>query len=129
MNDEIQIKELVSRYVKAIETQDKESFYQIWANNSNCILISITKIFEGKDSIYQDFLIGSIQKAYTTIKLIAEEVEVHKINSELATVVFSYHTECIKREDGSEYGIKGLETQVIIKENGQWKILHVHYSK
>ena len=101
----------------------------MWSKNPNCVLISIVNVYNGIDSIYNDFLIGGIQSAYSEIKLIADEVEVHLINSELATVVFSYHTECIKRGSGEEFGIKGLETQVIVKENGSWKILHIHYSK
>lgn len=126
---ESQIKEVTMKYVEAIQSQDKESFCSIWAQNSHCVLIAITKEFIGIDNIYNDFLIGSIQAAYSVIKLIVEEIKVHIINDNLATVVFGYHTECIKRNDGSNFGIKGLETQIFIKENDQWKIQHIHYSK
>lgn len=51
------------------------------------------------------------------------------INDSLAIVVFQYHSECIKRDTLAEYGIEGLETQVIIKEDDEWKLLHIHYSK
>ena len=26
-------------------------------------------------------------------------------------------------------GIQGLEIQIVIKENNQWKLMHIHYSK
>jgi hypothetical protein len=26
-------------------------------------------------------------------------------------------------------GIQGLETQIVIKKNNQWKLMHIHYSK
>ena len=75
------------------------------------------------------FLIGGIQAAYYQIRLITETMEVHEVSDALATVVFRYHTECIRRENGAPYGIQGPETQVYIKQDGDWKLLHVHYSK
>ena len=33
------------------------------------------------------------------------------------------------RETGEDYGIEGLETQVLRKISGEWKLQHVHYSK
>ena len=128
MNNENQIRELVSKYTQSIHTQDKESFCSLWANNEHCILISLTNEFKGIESIYQDFVINAIQAAYSDITLISDDLEIHLINDNFATVVFRYHTECTKREDGKPFGIKGMETQVHIKENGKWKIQHVHYS-
>lgn len=128
MNTE-EIKQVVLRYTEAIHTQNKEDFYALWANNNDCVLISITKQFQGIDSIYEDFLIGGIQAGFSTIKLVAESIDVHEISETLATVVFQYHTECILRESGEPFGIAGLETQVLVKEDGQWKLQHVHYSK
>lgn len=92
-------------------------------------MISINKSYIGVDTIYQDFLINCIQAFYTKIDLIADYIQVNIISNQLAIVIFQYHTECIKRDTSEKYGIAGLETQVIIKENNIWKLLHVHYSK
>lgn len=129
MNHEREITAMVERYAQAIETQDKEDFCSLWANSPDCVLISITSQYVGVENIFQDFLVGKIQAAYSEIRLITEAVEVHEINETLATVVFRYHTECIRRESGEPYGINGLETQVYIREGESWKLLHVHYSK
>lgn len=51
------------------------------------------------------------------------------ISEDVAIVLFHYHTECIRRETKEPYSIKGLETQVVVKEDGEWKLAHVHYSK
>ena len=122
------IKEVVRKYTEVIHTQNKEDFYSLWASNEGCVLISGVNQFQGVDSIYQDFLIDRIQKGFSVIHLIAEQIDVHILSENLATVVFRYHTECILRENGEDFGIKGLETQVIVKENGEWKLQHVHYS-
>lgn len=129
MKDLEKIKALVSQYQKAVHTQNKEDFIPLWTCQDHNNLISVTKKYEGIDSIYQDFLIDGIQKAYTKIDLIAEDINVQLIDEHLAIVVFQYHTECIRRDTQEEYGIFGLETQVVQKVNDQWKLVHIHYSK
>ena len=61
-------------------------------------------------------MIGGIKRLYSNIDLISESMEINKINDSLVIVIFKYHTEIISRETGEEGGIKGLETQVIIKK-------------
>ena len=77
---------------------------------------------------YRDFLIGKIQAAYRQITLISQRVDVRIVSEEQAVVVFSYSTDCIRRDSGEPFGIAGLETQVYCKEKGRWKLTHVHYS-
>ena len=129
MNDTKQIQALVASYQQAIHTQNEKEFKDLWSKEHQNILISITHQFTGIEDIYQNFLIGGIQTNYTHIDLIAENIDVSFIHEDLAIVVFQYHTECIRRETNEEYGIQGLETQVVVKENGEWKLTHIHYSK
>lgn len=128
-NNKKQIEQLVKAYQNAIHTQEKKEFMDLWTRDSHNVLISITNKYEGIESIYYDFLIDRIQKAYVKIDLIAEDIDIKMINDELAVVIFKYHTECIKRETGEEYGIAGLETQIVQKKDNQWKLVHIHYSK
>lgn len=129
MNDQQKILSLVEKYKEVIHTQNQKDFYDLWSKHHECSLISITKQFISIDTIYHDFLIHTIQKAYKDIKLISEDIQINMIQDDLAIVIFQYHTECIKRDTHEEYGIQGLETQVVIKEDHEWKLLHVHYSK
>ena len=91
-------------------------------------MISITNQFRGIDTIYQNFLIDGIQKSYESIDLITENIDIRMIDENNAIVVFKYHTECILRDTHEPFGIQGLETQVVVKENNQWKLMHIHYS-
>ena len=50
------------------------------------------------------------------------------LTDDTAIVLFSYYTDCIRRENGEPYGSEGLETQVYKKQDGDWKLAHVHYS-
>lgn len=124
-----QIYEVVKQYVNAVHTQDEESFRRIWSKKEKCVLISIGNAFYGLDSIYENFLIGAIQANYSEITLVPDDIKINMYGDGFAIVVFRYHTECTRREDGSFYGIEGLETQVIKKENDEWKLCHIHYSK
>ena len=125
-----EIKELVNKYCIAVSTQEKKDFYSIFSEKQKCVLISIVHLFEGIDLIYQNFLIDLIRKMYTKIELIKdEELKINFVNDKTAIVIFKYHTDCILRENGEKFGIKGLETQVVIKEDDAWKIVHIHYSK
>ena len=123
------INELINKYCLAVKTQDKNIVDKIFSQNKKCNLISITTVFEGVDSIYQNFL-GLIKKMYSKIELIKdEELKINFINDSTAILIFKYHTDCILRENGEKFGIEGVETQMVIKEEGDWKIVHIHYSK
>ena len=124
-----QIKELINKYCLAVKTQDKDIVDKIFSKNKKCNLISIATVFEGVDSIYENFL-GLIKKMYSKIELIKdEELKINFINETTAILIFKYHTDCILRENGEKFGINGVETQLVIKEEGDWKIVHIHYSK
>ena len=128
-SDILEINKVVDNYCAAIHTQNKNDFKSIFRETKKCSLISVSKIYEGLNSMYADFVLG-LQKLYARIDLIKDEdLQINFVNDEFAIVIFKYHTECILRESGELGGIKGVETQVMIKEDGNWKIVHIHYSK
>ncbi len=120
------IREKVLAYCKAVEKQDREAFRRLFDPAGT--LISIGTLFDGADAVADDFL-AKIGAAYLSIRLIPEDIAVSFRGDDTAVVIFRYHTECIRRDDGSEYGIAGLETQVFVRKNGDWLLTHVHYSK
>ena len=120
------IRKKVLAYCEAVKKQDQNAFRELF--DWDATLISISTLYDGIDAIANDFL-GAIQKAYQTIRLIPEDIDIHLRGNDMAVVIFQYHTECIRREDGSEYGIAGMETQVFIRKDDDWKLVHVHYSK
>ncbi len=129
MEKDIQeILDVIERYKTAVHTQKKEDFFPIWAESCQTSLISLATCYSGTESIYQNFIIGAIQKAYTSIELITEDANVRVISPDCAMAIFSYRTVCTRRETGEPYGIAGLETQIFKKESGVWKLVHVHYA-
>lgn len=125
-----EIRDRVAEYCRAIHTQNREDFFALWSGRETDTLISIATVFTGTETIYENFLLGGIQKAYERIDLIADgEPEVHLVSDDTAVVVFQYHTECIRRDTKEPHGIEGVETQLFVKLDGQWRLHHVHYSK
>ena len=123
------LKGLVKKYCELIHSQNEKDFKELWCKNKECMLISVGRVFKGIDSIYKDFLIDLIQTLYTRIDLIPEDIDVNINSDDLAIIIFKYHTDCILRKNGEKFGIKGVETQIFIKEDNLWKLKHIHYSK
>lgn len=129
MEEKQLIEQLVHQYQECVHTQDREDFDQVFSTSAECSLISIGTLYSGREAIYNDFLVGGIRSHYEVIDLIAEDIAIRLLDETHAIIIFQYHTECIRRESKEYYSIQGLETQVAIKEDGQWKLVHVHYSK
>lgn len=128
--DKREIAGRVADYCRAIHTQNREDFFALWSGDAHDTMISIANVFTGTETIYQEFLLGRIQQAYSSITLVADsEPDIHLLTEDTAVVVFSYHTECTRRDTGEPYGIAGVETQLFVKVDGQWRLHHVHYSK
>lgn len=118
---------MIERYRHAISTQEAEDFLPLWDRSADCTLISPSHSYTGIDAIYNDFLLGAIRHAYSRIDLVTENIDV-RILGDCAVVIFAYATDCIRRDTGEPFGISGLETQVYRLVEGDWKLVHVHYS-
>ena len=127
--DREQILRGVERYCHAVHTQRAEDFLPLWAEGTQNGLISPAGCFSGTEEIYRDFLVGRIGAAYARIDLIAESVEVRPVTEDAAVALFRYATDCIRRDTGEPYGIAGLETQLWVRQGGECRLCHVHYSK
>ena len=116
MTDTIQtIHQKVNQYKHVIETQEKDAFYALWAEKYETSLISVNTCFIVSEAIYRDFLIKT--------------ADVRLLTDDCAVVIFLYEIHCTRRETGEPYGIAGLETQVYVKENKDWKLAHMQYAK
>ena len=128
MTDMQKCTQLVNDYAKLVHTQDRASFDKVFSQQADCFLIAIDRVFQGRESIYEDFLIGGMRALYSDIQLITDSLEITPVSENVMRMVFRYHTECIRRDKGAFDGIKGVETQIAIREDGQWRLVHVHYS-
>lgn len=117
----------LEQYKRLVHTQEEADAAGLWADHCDCSLISGGTVFKGTEAIQKDFL-GLIRQAYSEIQLVSDQVEIRMIDDRCALIVFEYHTECTRRETNEPYGILGLETQIYVKEQDDWRLVHVQYS-
>lgn len=127
MKEQDQLLAKLEQYKRLIHTQEAADGVGLWADNSDCSLISGSLVFNGIEAVTNDFL-GLIRQAYSEIRLVSDRVDVRLLNEQCALIIFAYHTECKRRETNEPYGIMGIETQVYVKEQGDWRLAHVQYS-
>ena len=113
MNDRETILGLIERYKTAIHTGAAEDFFPIWAEEHPTTLISIGRKFSGTENIYHEFVAGLIQNAYSRIDLITRDAEIQLIDENTAV---------------EPHSIRGIETQIYVREKGKWKLMYVHYA-
>lgn len=128
MNAEHECRQLVARYAQAVHSQRRADFDAVFARHAECRLISVSTEFVGRDAIYQQFLVERIGAKFSQITLVADVVSFNRVAPDMMVIVFRYHTECELRETGEPFGIRGLETQLALREEGEWRLVHVHYS-
>lgn len=71
--------------------------------------------------------LGMLHQVYDSIELVNDGLDAHLLTDDVAIVVFRYHTVCTRAGTGEPYGIAGLETQVLRRVDGSWKIAHIQY--
>jgi ketosteroid isomerase-like protein len=64
---------------------------------------------------------------FSVRKLTPKDVSIH-LYGDTAWSEFTWDFVATARKDGSAFHSKGVETQIYRRENGQWRIVHVHYS-
>lgn len=127
--DRSDIIDLVNAYATAVGTGDADEMAALWCGRADDTMISITHDYHGPEAVLRDFLAQSIHGRYASIRLDVGGIDLRPLTDDVCVVVFTYRTVCVRREDGSPYGIEGIETQVVARTEDSWKLAHVHYSK
>lgn len=126
---ESQLNSLLNAYIECVETQSRQFFDEVWSTEGTCRMISGQNMFEGRESIWEDFIVGKVGASYESIDLVKEDVWFEVVDGAHALIIFKYHTECVMRDTGEPFGVAGLETQVAVRQAEGWRLQHVHYSK
>jgi ketosteroid isomerase-like protein len=64
---------------------------------------------------------------FSARKLTPKDIAVH-VYGDTAWSEFNWDFVATVRKDGTAFHSQGRETQIYHRENGQWRIVHVHYS-
>lgn len=122
--DEQKVKDVLLSYKNALEKLDVKGTDVLFVPNSQ--IIESGKV----EGTYQDYLahhIGPELGDFTSFKFENYKVEV-TVTGDYAFAVETYNYSIVLKKDNSEIKRKGVASSFLKKENGVWKIVHMHNS-
>lgn len=122
--DEQKVKDVLSSYKSALEKLDVKGTDVLFAANSQ--IIESGKV-EGTYTDYLAHHIGPELGEFNSFKFENYNVEVTPAGN-YAFAVETYDYAIVLKKDNSEIRRKGVASSFLKKENGNWKIVHMHNS-
>jgi ketosteroid isomerase-like protein len=124
--DEDQITELLHKYETSIDNADITLASEIWSHDPGVTFIYPLGTARGLQQIEDEVYAGRMGKTFSRRDLVMHDPAVHVYgDAAWSEMTWTFHA---TMKNGSAVTTEGRETQVYHKENGVWRIVHVHYS-
>jgi ketosteroid isomerase-like protein len=121
------IERLISDYAKSVSLADTALAERLWQNADSVTFIHPLGHERGwpaiKKNVYEN-LMGAL---FSVRDLKIERPSIH-VSGNSGWSEFYWTFNATLKENGSPAVTRGRETQIYQRENGQWRIVHVHYS-
>ncbi len=121
------IKNLIATYAKSIDSVDTQSADHLFSNAPEVTFIHPRGEEHGRDQIEANVYRNLMGGTFSERKLTPKDIAVH-VYGDTAWSEFNWDFVARVRKDGRPFHSQGRESQVYRRENGQWRIVHVHYS-
>lgn len=125
--DVAQLKHLIETYAASIDAADTKLADEIWSDAPEVLFIHPLGEAHGRAQIEGEIYRNLMGGTFSERKLTPKDVSVH-VYGDAAWSEFNWDFVAKVRKDGSSLHTQGRETQVYHRENGSWRIVHVHYS-
>lgn len=122
------IRQVVENYTRSISTLDPGLASRVWVCSDEARMLSPAGQYDGYQNIYQNFYQGAMASLYSKRELKALELDIRLLSETVAVTLFHWELKAIRAETGEEHFGEGKETQILLKGEDGWRILHVHYS-
>lgn len=126
--DSTAIHDLLGQYAKAVDSVDLKLLAEIWSRSPDVSFIYPLGEEHGFEAIEQHVFKNVMGGMFSARDLKMHDVAIY-VNGNSAWSEFHWDFHATLRKDGSAVTTHGVETQVYSKENGQWRLVHVHYSE
>ena len=122
---ERQLRILLDNYAQAVNTLDAGLIDSVWSHGPEVSFIHPRGTAIGFEHIRDDFY-KSTMGLFSNRELILEKPVLHIYgDSAWSEMTWTFHATF---QNGPQITTTGRETQIYHKENGVWRIVHVHYS-
>jgi Xaa-Pro aminopeptidase len=125
--DSAVIRGLIEKYAKSVDDADTALAAEVWLDSPDVSFIHPLGHEHGFEQIKQNVYKRLMGDTFSERKLSVHDVSVH-VYGDAAWAEFYWDFAAKFRKDGSPLATHGRETQLYQKENGRWRLVHVHYS-
>jgi ketosteroid isomerase-like protein len=126
-SDADQIRGTIAKYAKSIDDVDTTLASQIWSDSPEVSFIHPLGHEHGLPQIKQNVYKHLMGETFSERKLTPRDLSVH-VYGDAAWAEFYWDFTAKFRKDGSPITTHGRETQIYRKQQGTWRLVHVHYS-
>jgi len=113
--------------VQSIDEADTALASQVWSDSPEVSFIHPLGHEHGFEQIKQSVYRRLMGDTFSERKLITRDISAH-VYGDTAWAEFYWDFAAKFRKDGPPVTTHGRETQVYRKEQGRWRLVHVHYS-
>jgi ketosteroid isomerase-like protein len=124
---ETELRLMVSAYARSIDAADPKLASEIWSTTSPVSFIHPQGHEHGLDPIKENLYTHLMGETFSERKLTPKQISIHAY-TDTAWVEFYWDFAAKLRKDGSAVETHGRETQIYRKEQGRWRLVHIHYS-
>ena len=121
-----QIESLITEYVRSVDNLDTSRARDVWSTRNEVTFIHPRGTERGLENVLQNFY-RKTMGTFSNRQLLPDSAEIH-VYGETAWSQFTWTFHATVKDGGREITTKGRETQIYHKEDGSWRIVHVHYS-
>jgi len=122
------IHKLMGRYTKAVDSLDVHELSEIWSHAPEVSFIYPLGEEDGFEAIEKHVFEDVMGGMFSTRDLQVLRTAVH-VNGVVAWAEFHWIFHATMQKDNSAVITHGVETQIYRRENGTWRLVHVHYSE
>jgi ketosteroid isomerase-like protein len=124
--DRVDVARKIDQYVKSINDADPALGASVWADSSETTAVLPFGRFAGWSNISDALYTGFLQKTFTKRHLQQVNVVV-RTAGDVAWATFDWTFEGTLAS-GEPMSSQGWESQVYRRQDGDWRIVHMHYS-
>ena len=121
------IKNLIAKYAESVDHADPALAAEVWLDLPDVSFIHPLGHEHGFEQIKQNVYKHLMGETFSERKLSVHDVTVH-VYGDAAQAEFYWDFAAKFRKDGAPLTTHGRETQLYHKEQGRWRLVHVHYS-
>lgn len=119
--------ELLKAYEESVSIENLALADKLWSDDAKVSFIHPRGHEVGKEEVKKAFYVDTMYSRFSERDLQITSYEINEYD-DFAVVTFYWQFDAVFADNGEKKHTEGRETQVLKKEDGSWKIVHVHYS-